>query len=125
MPERIPTPCRKPGCPATTTERQGYCPQHRRPPPSREQRRQSDRKRPNAYRRGYGRDWSKARRLFLQDEPLCRRCAERGLLVAATVVDHITPHKGSAALFWNRDNWQPLCKRCHDRKTVSEREAWY
>jgi 5-methylcytosine-specific restriction endonuclease McrA len=41
-------------------------------------------------------------------------CEAAGLTVAATVVDHITPHKGDAALFWDPANWQPLCKRCHD-----------
>ena len=34
-----------------------------------------------------------------------------------TVVDHIVPHRGDARLFWDEDNWQPLCKSCHDRKT--------
>lgn len=48
--------------------------------------------------------------------------------VAATVVDHIAPHKlGDAKssgdperiaaawkLFWDRSNWQSLCKFCHD-----------
>ncbi|WP_223866012.1 HNH endonuclease [Salipiger aestuarii] len=33
----------------------------------------------------------------------------------ATVVDHIQPHKGDKALFWDRNNWQPICKHCHDR----------
>ena len=23
-------------------------------------------------------------------------------------------------LFWDRDNWQPLCKQCHDKKTARE-----
>ena len=32
----------------------------------------------------------------------------------ATVVDHIMPHKGDNTLFWDRDNWQSLCKRFHN-----------
>jgi 5-methylcytosine-specific restriction protein A len=36
------------------------------------------------------------------------------------VVDHIVPHKGEKVAFWNRANWQPLCKRCHDIKTATE-----
>lgn len=39
---------------------------------------------------------------------------------AAEVTDHIIPHRGGIDLFWNRDNWQSLCKRCHDRKTAME-----
>lgn len=40
----------------------------------------------------------------------------------ATVVDHIIPHRGdlSSAAFWDETNWQPLCKRHHDRKTARE-----
>jgi len=33
------------------------------------------------------------------------------------VVDHIQPHRGDQLLFWDRTNWQTLCKRCHDQKT--------
>ena len=41
-------------------------------------------------------------------------------LVPATVVDHIKPHRGDAKLFWDETNWQPLCKSCHDHKTMTE-----
>lgn len=39
---------------------------------------------------------------------------------AATVVDHIIPHRGDQELFWAEWNWQPLTKRAHDRKTATE-----
>ena len=35
------------------------------------------------------------------------------------VIDHIIPHRGDPILFWDRSNWQPLCKDCHDHKTGS------
>jgi 5-methylcytosine-specific restriction endonuclease McrA len=41
-------------------------------------------------------------------------CSKEGIPRAATVVDHIIPHKGDQKLFWNQDNWQPLCKTHHD-----------
>ena len=41
-------------------------------------------------------------------------------MTSATVVDHITPHQGNQNLFWDTNNWQALCKPCHDRKTLSE-----
>lgn len=41
-------------------------------------------------------------------------CQERGRITAATVVDHITPHKGDTALFWDQSNWQSLCASCHN-----------
>jgi 5-methylcytosine-specific restriction protein A len=38
-------------------------------------------------------------------------------VVAAEVVDHVTPHRGNRETFWNQENWQSLCKQCHDQKT--------
>ena len=38
-----------------------------------------------------------------------------GRSVAASVVDHIVPHKGDHKLFWNPKNHQALCKHCHDK----------
>ena len=43
-----------------------------------------------------------------------------GKYTRATVVDHIIPHRGDRILFWDQNNWQPLCKPCHDRKTGEE-----
>jgi 5-methylcytosine-specific restriction protein A len=47
-------------------------------------------------------------------------CLDEGRARMATVVDHIRPHRGDAALFWDPSNWQPLCKRHHDVKTRNE-----
>jgi 5-methylcytosine-specific restriction enzyme A len=47
-------------------------------------------------------------------------CERQGRITEATVVDHITPHKGDQSLFWDSANWQPLCKLCHD--SVKQRE---
>ena len=47
-------------------------------------------------------------------------CAAEDNTVAATVVDHIIPHKGNRKLFWDMNNWQPLCKFHHDQKTATE-----
>lgn len=66
------------------------------------------------------RRWRKAARQFLAHHPLCVDCSGVGLVVAAREVDHIVPHKGDKALFWQRSNWQPLCKPCHSRKTARE-----
>lgn len=30
------------------------------------------------------------------------------------------PHRGDLRLFWDRDSWRALCKRCHDQKTGRE-----
>ena len=77
-------------------------------------------KRESAAIRGYGRQWQQARLDFLALNPLCKICESQGIVKAAKVVDHITPHKGDARLFWDRSNWQPLCSSCHSRKTAAE-----
>jgi 5-methylcytosine-specific restriction enzyme A len=55
------------------------------------------------------------RRAFLNRHPLCVECH-----APATELDHVRPHRGNVALFWDQGNWQGLCKRCHDRKTARE-----
>jgi 5-methylcytosine-specific restriction enzyme A len=47
-------------------------------------------------------------------------CQAAGRLAAATVVDHIVPHRGDPVLFWDEGNWQSQCKPCHDAKTARE-----
>lgn len=88
--------------------------------------------------RGYGARWQRERKTFLAQphNQFCIKCRRRGLLNPGTmrmdgtpetnrrriglVVDHIIPHKGDKRLFWNQDNWQPLCHDDHD--IVKQRE---
>lgn len=71
----------------------------------------------------YSQRWKTLRLRVLGNEPLCRLCASRGLIVAANVVDHIRPHRNDEALFWDESNLQPLCYRCHALKTAAETRA--
>lgn len=57
--------------------------------------------------------WKAKRKAQLDVHYLCRMCDAAGLVVAATIVDHVKPHRGDLDLFWNGD-LQSLCKRCHD-----------
>jgi 5-methylcytosine-specific restriction protein A len=82
--------------------------------------RELERQRPSAARRGYGPRWRRARAAYLARHPLCVRCREVGRLEPATVVDHVVPHRGDPVLFWGETNWAALCKRCHDRKTARD-----
>jgi len=59
------------------------------------------------------RRWRRARRDYLDAHPFCAFCQKAGRLVAATIVDHIIPHRGDRALFWRTSNWQTLCATCH------------
>ena len=80
-------------------------------------RREVDQRRGSPASRGYDNRWREARAMFLSHHPLCVHCLSRGITQAATVVDHVTPHRGDQTLFWDQTNWQPLCERCHNRKT--------
>ncbi|MCP4539869.1 MAG: HNH endonuclease [Chloroflexi bacterium] len=57
---------------------------------------------------------------YLVAHPLCAECYRQHIVQAATVVDHIVPHKGDKELFWDMSNWQGLCAPCHNRKTGKE-----
>lgn len=111
MPYRPDAPCRHPGCGRLVPYGSKYCDEHA-PLHTKDER--------TAAEKGYGTRWQKASRQYLRAHPLCRRCKERGVYTKATVVDHIVPHRGDQMLFWDRSNWQPLCKKCHDHKTMTE-----
>ena len=71
----------------------------------------------------YSARWRKARATFLRRNPFCRMCSERGTLALAEVVDHVVPHRGDVAKFWDTGNWQPLCKLCHDGPKQAEERS--
>jgi 5-methylcytosine-specific restriction enzyme A len=73
----------------------------------------------SAAQRGYGHKWRQYRIGYLRSHPLCRSCESKGRLTSATIVDHIKDHRGDVRLFWDPNNHQPMCKRCHDAKTAS------
>jgi 5-methylcytosine-specific restriction protein A len=106
MPRKPLKPCKHPGCPELTENR--FCKKHRNI---------YERKSANA--RGYDSRWRKSRKRFLNANPLCVECLKVDRLVEATVVDHIIPHRVDKELFWDESNWQALCKKCHDRKTMT------
>lgn len=107
MPRKPLKPCKYPYCPELTEK--GFCEKHRK---------LYGRK--GAQERGYDSTWRKARKRYLKRNPLCVRCLKQNKTVKAEVVDHIKPHRGDPVLFWDESNWQALCKRCHDRKTMTE-----
>ena len=116
MPTAPKSPCAHPGCPKLTELGVAFCGAHRG-----QRRRIYDRQRGSAAKRLYGRAWQRARAAFLNRHPLCVVCASEDRTTAATEVDHIKPHGGDLILFWDRENWQALCKSCHSSKTADER----
>lgn len=61
----------------------------------------------------------------LAKQPLCVFCQRKGKTVAATVVDHIRPHRGDINLFSDPDNLQSLCKACHDGEKQAIEKTGY
>ena len=70
----------------------------------------------------YGYRWRKRRKAYLANNALCVACKAVDKATTATDIDHIIPHRGqlSEDVFWNEDNWQALCSKCHARKTNNE-----
>lgn len=100
-------PCPQPGCPHLY-RRTNDCPDHHTPAWATTT--------TTAHQRGYGQAWRKTRRRVLRLEPQCRQCG-----APATCVDHIVPK--SLGGTDNLTNLQPLCDKCHSRKTAREAAA--
>lgn len=65
--------------------------------------------------------WRAASREYRAANPLCRACQQSGRDEPVAVVDHIIPHRGNMQLFWDPNNWQPLCLTCHHIKSTQEK----
>lgn len=112
MPYRSNIPCKHPGCAALIPHGQMYCKEHKKL--------HVNNGRPKTAERGYGGRWQRESKRFFREHPMCNICFQNGIITEATVVDHIKPHRGDQKLFWDRGNWQALCKSCHDNKTLKE-----
>lgn len=67
--------------------------------------------------------WRKLRlRVLLRDLYTCQMpsCGRIEPRTSQLVCDHVKPHRGDEALFWDENNLQTLCKTCHD--TLKQRE---
>lgn len=69
--------------------------------------------------------WIKGRLVHLREHPICEYCLQVRKIAAATIVDHIVPHKGDEVLFFDTSNWQSLCKPCHDGPKQLEESRGY
>jgi 5-methylcytosine-specific restriction enzyme A len=77
------------------------------------------------YAAWYGKQrWRNRAKVQLRAHPLCVYCLQRGKVTAATVADHIEPHKGDEHAFWN-GALQSLCKLCHDSAKAQEEARGY
>ena len=92
MPSRVNVPCRHPGCPALIPYGQKYCEAHKPLHPEEVR---------SAAGRGYGRAWQKARKRYLEAQPLCVECMKEGKYVKET-------HAARFAKI--RENWDAIVK---------------
>lgn len=117
MPYAPKKPCLKPYCPELTDK--GYCEKHKSP--RFRSKNYNEKSRPSARQRGYTNKWEKARKGYLAAHPICADPFNKhgGRPTAASVVDHIEPHRGDMNLFWDfENNVQALCRSCHSMKTA-------
>ena len=109
MPKRSLRLCAHPGCSELVPF--GRCEKHKRV---------NEPKRDLERQKLYGRRWRKIRASHLAGSPWCVSCLADGYHIPATEVDHIIRHEGNENLFFDVDNLQSLCKRCHSSKTAKE-----
>jgi len=74
-----------------------------------------DTSRPNAQKRGYNARWQRARKSYMAKHPVCVECKHEGRVIAATDLDHITPHRGDKVIFWDKQ-----CVKCHTAKAFGQ-----
>lgn len=108
MPEAAFQECRFPRCPNYAVHH-GYCATHAEAHTNRRHAGPGNLNPSNARFR-------RLRHWFLMRHPMCAMCIHE----PATILDHITPHRGIAFLFWHQPNWQGLCVHCHGIKTARE-----
>jgi 5-methylcytosine-specific restriction protein A len=65
--------------------------------------------------------WRKRAKHQLRSQPLCEVCLKDGRIHAATIADHVEPHKGDQQKFFFGE-LQSLCKLHHE--SAKKREEW-
>lgn len=118
MPKRSPRPCSRTGCSRLTRER--YCTEHARDAIKLKDQR-IDERRGSPSARGYDRAWQRARKIYLQQHPLCE-CDECKAGELRTTIAEVVDHRISIAerpdLRLEPSNLRAMAKRCHDRHTA-------
>lgn len=68
--------------------------------------------------------WRRLRWAVLVDAAFtCARCRRVVGDTRLLVADHVVPHRGDEALFWDRGNLQCLCQRCHSGAKQAEEQG--
>jgi 5-methylcytosine-specific restriction protein A len=68
--------------------------------------------------------WKKLRwAVLLLQGFTCTRCGKLEGDTSQLVADHVKPHRGDEALFWDENNLTCICKPCHDGAKQREERA--
>ena len=112
MPKKPLKPCKHPGCRKLTIN--GYCGEH-----NKKRIHDYDKQRGTAPERGYNSNWQKARKIKLNENPLCERCKKKGFVVIARLVHHKdrNPRNNTGS------NLESLCVACHEEEHKEERRG--
>ena len=122
----IKRPCSWPGCRTLVAVGTIHCNPHARQAEAFRKTRKtgSDKRRAGRNSRDWYRRsaWRDRRERQLAKEPLCRMCIARGRHVAASVADHVEPHREDFRRFWEGE-LQSLCASCHSSTKQAEERA--
>ena len=114
-------PCKQPGCPNLVTR--GFCERHAAR--NRDRFRELDTRVPPERRAFYrSRAWTEASRQHRINEPLCRRCKEKGRVTCGELAHHNPPLEELLAAGLNPldDRYlETFCFNCHQRELHSRR----
>lgn len=74
------------------------------------------------------RTWQQIRLAHFREHPFCEMCKPllvtgEGKTFKGLICDHIRPHRGDPALFFDRSNLQTLCKPHHDSTKQAEEKG--
>lgn len=89
----------------------------------------TDERKPTGEQSLYNNTWANVSKQYRIANPLCELCMLQGKLTDASpgdrkgVTDHVVAvTKGGARM--DERNFATLCKPCHDRKSILERNGW-
>ena len=119
MPSKL---CNAPGCTELISMKERYCEKHTQGKIYESSRQYDTTKRNKFHDQFYhSKEWKSMRNLVMFDHGgLCTQCARLDMTVPADVVDHIIPISVDWDQRLNRDNLQPLCHSCHNKKTQND-----
>lgn len=104
-------PCKSPCCPNVTSDKSGYCDQHRG---------LQNKEHNETSNAVYNSHWRKIRAAKLNVNPLCELCQQQGRVEVATDVHHLDGNPENMS----DNNLQSLCHSCHSKITVRQLKVY-